>query len=50
MTDRKLVEADLSRVANSDMLTGLANRYAFDTHMEELIVSARRSGQPLTLH
>lgn len=50
ITDRKLAEAELNRVANSDMLTGLANRYAFDIHMEEMIVSAKRSEQSLALH
>ncbi|MDB5854007.1 MAG: hypothetical protein JWR22_2048 [Herminiimonas sp.] len=50
ITDRKQAESEVHRVANSDMLTGLANRYAFETHAIELIAIAARSGQSLGLH
>ena len=50
LTDRKLAEAELHRIANSDMLTGLPNRFSFETHLEEMIAMACRSGQPMALH
>jgi diguanylate cyclase (GGDEF)-like protein/PAS domain S-box-containing protein len=50
ITDRKLAEAELHRIANSDMLTGLPNRFSFEAHLEEMIAMACRSGQPMALH
>jgi diguanylate cyclase (GGDEF)-like protein/PAS domain S-box-containing protein len=50
ITDRKQAEAEVHRIANCDMLTGLANRYAFETHAIEMIAIAARSGQLLALH
>jgi diguanylate cyclase (GGDEF)-like protein/PAS domain S-box-containing protein len=49
ITDRKMAEAEIYRVANRDMLTGLANRYSFEAHSAELIAMASRSGQRLAL-
>jgi diguanylate cyclase (GGDEF)-like protein/PAS domain S-box-containing protein len=49
ITDRKLAEAEMYRVANSDRLTGLANRYSFETHSADLIAMATRSGQRMAL-
>lgn len=50
ITDRKIAEAELHRVANCDKLTGLFNRYSFETHSTEMIALASRSGQPMALH
>lgn len=50
ITERKLVEAEMYRIANSDKLTGLANRYSFEIHCAELLAIASRSGQMLSLH
>ncbi len=37
ITERKLKEAELSRLANSDTLTGLPNRALFSTHLTRLV-------------
>jgi diguanylate cyclase (GGDEF)-like protein/PAS domain S-box-containing protein len=50
ITDKKLAEAELHRIANSDLLTGLHNRYSFETHAAELIAIATRSAQPIAMH
>lgn len=42
-------EHHLQRQAQTDALTGLANRRAFGTRSEELIALARRHGEPLCL-
>jgi len=49
ITDRKTTEAEVHRMANQDMLTGLANRYSLETHANEQIALATRSGQRLAL-
>jgi diguanylate cyclase (GGDEF)-like protein/PAS domain S-box-containing protein len=49
-TGRKLEEAQLHRLAHSDMLTGIGNRYAFEAHVTEMIASTARTHQPLALH
>jgi diguanylate cyclase (GGDEF)-like protein/PAS domain S-box-containing protein len=50
ITDRKEAETKVHRLANCDMLTGLANRHAFEMHAIESIAIASRSGQSLALH
>jgi PAS domain S-box-containing protein len=50
ITDRKLAEVELHRIANSDMLTGLPNRFSFEAHLEEMIAMTCRSDQPMALH
>jgi diguanylate cyclase (GGDEF)-like protein/PAS domain S-box-containing protein len=50
MTDRKREEAQLHRLANSDILTGIGNRYAFEIHVAEMIAGSTRTHQPLALH
>lgn len=50
ITDRKLAEAETLRAATSDMLTGLANRYSFEAHGNEMVAIAMRSRQLLALH
>ena len=49
ITDRKLAETEMYKMANFDRLTGLANRYAFEFHASELLTLAARNGQPLAL-
>ena len=41
--------AEARRVAESDALTGLANRRAFDAKLRRAVVAAREGGQPLSL-
>lgn len=50
ITDRKQADAEVYRIAHSDMLTGLANRYAFEIQAKQMIAAALRSGQPMALH
>jgi diguanylate cyclase (GGDEF)-like protein/PAS domain S-box-containing protein len=50
ITDRKLLERRLERLATTDSLTGLANRAGFFVAVEQEIAAARRSGkQPALL-
>ena len=41
--------AEARRVAESDALTGLANRRAFDARLKQAVLTARASGAPLSL-
>lgn len=43
------MQAELSRQAFSDALTGLPNRRAFTARFDELLARARRQGEPLSL-
>jgi len=45
----RLANEQLSRLSHEDSLTGLPNRRAFDTRLQQEIASARREQQPLTL-
>jgi len=49
ITDRKLAQDEISRLASIDVLTGLANRAAFDAHRAEMVALAGRTGQLLLL-
>ena len=49
MTHVKEVEEQLSRLARSDTLTGLANRRSFNETLPQALVRAARRGQPLAL-
>jgi diguanylate cyclase (GGDEF)-like protein/PAS domain S-box-containing protein len=49
-TGRKLEETQLHRLANSDILTGVGNRHAFEEHLGEMIASTARTHQPLAFH
>jgi diguanylate cyclase (GGDEF)-like protein/PAS domain S-box-containing protein len=49
ITDLKLAHDQIRRLATIDVLTGLANRAAFDTRRSEMVALAERSGQPLLL-
>lgn len=49
ITERKRLEADLYRLANTDSLTGLNNRRCFLTRGEEEINRAQRYKRPLSL-
>ncbi|WP_343733153.1 EAL domain-containing protein [Duganella sp.] len=49
ITERKLAQDEIRRLAAVDVLTGLANRAAFDSRRSEMIAQAERSGQVLLL-
>lgn len=49
VTTRKLAEERLSSEANTDALTGLANRREFNRVINSMVESARHSNQPLSL-
>jgi diguanylate cyclase (GGDEF)-like protein/PAS domain S-box-containing protein len=49
ITERKLAQDEIRRLATIDVLTGLANRAAFDTRRSEMISLAERTGQLLLL-
>jgi diguanylate cyclase (GGDEF)-like protein/PAS domain S-box-containing protein len=49
VTDRKLAQDEIHRLASIDVLTGLANRAAFDAHRSEMVALAGRTGQLLLL-
>ncbi|WP_432383288.1 diguanylate cyclase domain-containing protein [Duganella sp. P38] len=49
ITERKLAQDEIRRLATIDVLTGLANRAAFDTRRSEMVSLAERSGQLLLL-
>jgi len=49
VTDRKLAHDEIHRLASVDVLTGLANRAAFDARRAEMVALAGRTGQLLLL-
>ena len=49
ITQRKLAHDEVRRLATIDVLTGLANRAAFDSRRSEMVAQAERSGQLLLL-
>lgn len=49
ITDRKLADDEIARMAAVDLLTGLANRAAFDQRRREMICLANRTNQVLLL-
>ena len=49
VTDRKLAQDEIHRLASIDVLTGLANRAAFDAHRAEMVALAGRTGELLLL-
>jgi diguanylate cyclase (GGDEF)-like protein/PAS domain S-box-containing protein len=49
VTDRKLAQDEIHRLASVDVLTGLANRAAFDAHRAEMVALAGRTSQLLLL-
>ncbi|MCE9687551.1 EAL domain-containing protein [Shewanella sp. AS16] len=49
ITERKRSEADLRRLANYDVLTGLPNRSLFSTRLAQAIDKARRTDEKLAL-
>jgi diguanylate cyclase (GGDEF)-like protein/PAS domain S-box-containing protein len=49
ITERKLAQDEIRRLATIDVLTGLANRAAFDTRRSEMVSLAERTGQLLLL-
>lgn len=49
MTDQKVAEIELQKLANQDGLTGLANRRAFDLAIEDAIRHGQRTEQPVAL-
>jgi diguanylate cyclase (GGDEF)-like protein/PAS domain S-box-containing protein len=49
VTDRKLAQDEIRRLASIDVLTGLANRAAFDARRCEMVAVAERTGQLLLL-
>jgi len=49
ITDMKMVETRLTRLASFDHLTGLPNRHHFEQSLEAALARSRRSGRPLAL-
>lgn len=49
ITERKRTEADLRRLANYDVLTGLPNRSLFSSRLLQSIQSAQQTGEKLAL-
>ncbi|WP_373991506.1 putative bifunctional diguanylate cyclase/phosphodiesterase [Duganella sp. BuS-21] len=49
VTDRKLAQDEIRRLATIDVLTGLSNRAAFDTRRSEMVALAERTDQLLLL-
>lgn len=49
ITERHQLETQLRRSADTDALTGIANRAAFDRELEAAMSRARRDGTPLML-
>lgn len=49
ITERKLAQDEIRRLATIDVLTGLSNRAAFDTRRSEMMSLAERTGQLLLL-
>lgn len=50
VTDRKLAQDEIHRLAHFDALTGLVNRFTFDLRLKEMTAISERSGQLLILH
>lgn len=49
ITERKIAEEKIRRLANTDTLTGLANRHAFNTRFNDSLSYAQRYGQKIGL-
>ncbi|MFB2780605.1 EAL domain-containing protein [Shewanella mangrovisoli] len=49
ITERKRTEADLRRLANYDVLTGLPNRSLFSSRLLQSVQTAQQSGEKLAL-
>jgi diguanylate cyclase (GGDEF)-like protein/PAS domain S-box-containing protein len=49
ITERKLAERELDRIAHFDNLTGLANRAMFHEYLEKAVSRAERAGRQLAL-
>ncbi len=49
ITDRKLAEAEIWRIANHDPLTGLPNRALFQNRLEEALANAEADGTSVSL-
>jgi len=49
MTEQKVTEIELEKLANQDGLTGLANRRAFDLAIENAVRAGQRTGQSVAL-
>lgn len=49
ITEKKIAEADMHKLINFDVLTGLLNRFSFDMRLKELAAIARRSGRLLIM-
>lgn len=49
ITDRKLAELELERLAVTDTLTGLANRALLDTRLEVALGGSQHTGEPVSL-
>ncbi|WP_243641591.1 GGDEF domain-containing protein [Rhodothalassium salexigens] len=49
LTDRDSMLADLTRRADTDALSGLANRHVFNEALADLVSRAQNQGTPLTL-
>jgi diguanylate cyclase (GGDEF)-like protein/PAS domain S-box-containing protein len=49
ITERKLAEDEIHRLATVDVMTGLSNRAAFDTRRSEMLSLAERTGQLVLL-
>ncbi len=50
ITEKKLAEAEILRLATFDNLTGLANRHAFNERFASMAARALRIEQPMALH
>ncbi|WP_252271999.1 GGDEF domain-containing protein [Pseudomonas subflava] len=48
ITEKKVLQSELHRLATSDVLTGASNRRHFFERAEELFVEARDAGKPLS--
>lgn len=49
ITDRKASENELTRLATTDGLTNLPNRFLFEKSLERMLAQAKRSGQRLAV-
>ena len=50
MTDKKMAENEIQRLANFDSLTDLANRFYLQLQLQEMIAMSQRNSQLLILH
>ena len=50
VTNRRLIEEDILHAANTDALTGLANRAAFYDRLHDWTLAGARTGSPLVVH